>query len=271
MYFRNLSCAAFVADFPSDAHKFIQRTFRVRLINLCTSDKKSSHKIRHKETPRVHLFEKEVEAIQSYCLTWIFLSLFIACLPAGTSWDPLYENYEDISSVSLLGDEGNGICGAEPEELCRFDDRTLILEDTIDNGFEYQVYRLYYDLVSADFEHRLSLIGENESFRIAVENEETLFKEGRYMEEYVIHEISALGKEALEDIPEAWKKELLDRIRTYKLQKYVIVKLDVSWKHTEASLQAGPQLGDGRYIRYYLLGSSDTPEFKIYEVYWEGL
>ncbi len=39
---------------PSDAHKFNQRTFHVRLINLCTSDKKSSHKIRHKETPRVH-------------------------------------------------------------------------------------------------------------------------------------------------------------------------------------------------------------------------
>jgi molybdate transport system substrate-binding protein len=45
---------AFVADFPSYAHKFNQRTFHVRLINLCTSDKKSSHKIRHKETPRVH-------------------------------------------------------------------------------------------------------------------------------------------------------------------------------------------------------------------------
>ena len=50
---------AFVDDFPSDAHKFNQRTFHVRLINLCTSDKKSSHKIRHKETPRVHAQEKE--------------------------------------------------------------------------------------------------------------------------------------------------------------------------------------------------------------------
>ena len=45
---------AFAADFPPDAHKFNQRTFHVRLINLCTADKKSSHKIRHKETPREH-------------------------------------------------------------------------------------------------------------------------------------------------------------------------------------------------------------------------
>ena len=43
---------AFVADFPPNAHKFNQRTFHVRLINLCTSDKKSSHKIKHKETQR---------------------------------------------------------------------------------------------------------------------------------------------------------------------------------------------------------------------------
>ena len=43
---------AFVADFPPNAHKFNQRTFHVRLINLCTSDKKSFHKIKHKETQR---------------------------------------------------------------------------------------------------------------------------------------------------------------------------------------------------------------------------
>lgn len=54
MYSRNLSAPAFAADFPPDAPKFNQRTLHVRLINLCTSDKKSSHNIRHKETPRVY-------------------------------------------------------------------------------------------------------------------------------------------------------------------------------------------------------------------------
>ena len=59
MYSRNLSAPAFAADFPPDAPKFNQRTLHVRLINLCTSDKKSSHKIRHSEIPRVHYWEKE--------------------------------------------------------------------------------------------------------------------------------------------------------------------------------------------------------------------
>ena len=45
---------AFVADFPPVAPEFHQRTHRVRLRNLGTTDKKSSHKIRHRKTPRGH-------------------------------------------------------------------------------------------------------------------------------------------------------------------------------------------------------------------------
>ena len=48
-----------MADFPPYAHKFNHRTFHVRLINLCTSDKKSSHKTRHKEIPREHIENME--------------------------------------------------------------------------------------------------------------------------------------------------------------------------------------------------------------------
>ena len=54
MYPRSLSALAFVADFPPAAPKFHQRTHRVRLRNLGTTDKKSSHKIRHRKIPSVH-------------------------------------------------------------------------------------------------------------------------------------------------------------------------------------------------------------------------
>ena len=45
---------AFVADFPPVAPEFHQRTHRIRLRNLGTTDKKSSHKIRHRKIPREH-------------------------------------------------------------------------------------------------------------------------------------------------------------------------------------------------------------------------
>ena len=46
---------AFVADFPPVAPEFHQRTHRVRLRNLGTTDKKSSHKIRYRKIPREHI------------------------------------------------------------------------------------------------------------------------------------------------------------------------------------------------------------------------
>ena len=45
---------AFVADFPPVAPEFHQCTHRVHLRNLGTTDKKSSHKIRHRMIPREH-------------------------------------------------------------------------------------------------------------------------------------------------------------------------------------------------------------------------
>ena len=45
----------FVADFPPVAPEFHQRTHRVRLRNLGTTDKKSSHKIRYRKIPREHI------------------------------------------------------------------------------------------------------------------------------------------------------------------------------------------------------------------------
>ena len=44
---RSLSVLAFVADFLPVAPEFHQRTHHVRLRNLGTTDKKSSHKIKH--------------------------------------------------------------------------------------------------------------------------------------------------------------------------------------------------------------------------------
>ena len=55
MYSRSLSALAFTADFPPAAPKFHQRTHRVRLKNLGTTDKKSSRKIKYKKIPGVHL------------------------------------------------------------------------------------------------------------------------------------------------------------------------------------------------------------------------
>ena len=49
----------FAADFPPEMSEFYQRTHRVCLKNLNTSDKKSSRKIKHKKIPGAHKIKKE--------------------------------------------------------------------------------------------------------------------------------------------------------------------------------------------------------------------
>jgi len=67
MYSRSLSALAFAADFPPVAPEFHQRTHRVRLRNLGTTDKKSSHKIKHRKIPRVHCI-LQVVFFAFYCI-----------------------------------------------------------------------------------------------------------------------------------------------------------------------------------------------------------
>ena len=67
MYSRSLSVRAFVADLPSAAPEFHQRTHRVRLRNLGTTDKKSSHKNKHRKIPRVHCI-LQVVFFAFYCI-----------------------------------------------------------------------------------------------------------------------------------------------------------------------------------------------------------
>ena len=67
MYSRGLSALAFAADFPPVAPEFHQRTHRVRLRNLGTTDKKSSHKNKHRKIPRVHCI-LQVVFFAFYCI-----------------------------------------------------------------------------------------------------------------------------------------------------------------------------------------------------------
>lgn len=174
----------------------------------------------------------------------------------------LSEKYVDVTRLVALD--------IDMEDKYVFDDRTLALEDNIDNELEQLVYKYYYDVTSAQFEDLLDLIGENESLQIAMENEGDNYRDGIYMSEYTIHELTTLTADDLPTIVDASKKDILDKIDTFGFTEYAVVQADVSLKHNKASLNQGPQLEDGRYVRYYLFATTtDVSEFKMYEVYWE--
>ncbi len=178
--------------------------------------------------------------------------------------EEILSKYVDVSNLPIFDLDINN--------KSQFDDRTISIEDSIDNELEYTVYQLYYNKTLGDYEKVKELIGEDEGFKIAMQNGEKNFEDGIYMKEYVIHELSVLDKNDMKEISNYSKIEIKDKIDKLNLEQYAIVMADLSFKHNEKSLSLSPQLGDGRYIRYYILGkTSESDNFKIYNVYWDNL
>lgn len=189
--------------------------------------------------------------------------------PAGQSSaasldeDLLISRYTDISALPALD------LNLEPS--LQFDDRTLIMEDSIENELEYLVYQSYYYEISADFSSKQALLGDSEYLQISVKNGEKGFKNGEYMTSVTIHALNTLTPEDLDFVADYAKEDLLEDINQYALTEYAIVQADLDWTYSQAWLDAGPQVGNGRYMRYFLLGKTEgTPEFRWYELYWEG-
>lgn len=178
------------------------------------------------------------------------------------NYDALNEKYINIEELPVFD--------MEVEKEYTSGDRTLILDDSIENELEYMIYKHYYDIISADFESQMENIGGSESFRIANQNEEKNFNDGRYMKEYAIHKLSVVEPEEIKKSLNTTKETLLADIEECGLESYALVKAEISWKYNEAALEAGPQLPEGNYTRYYLLGDSkEEPEIKICQIYWD--
>ncbi len=180
------------------------------------------------------------------------------------AWDDaLLEKYVDIAALPALD--------MAIEERYVFDDRVLLMEDSIDNELEQVVFEYYYCISSAQFDRLMGLVGENEVLQITAKNEQKNFDEGIYMSEYVLHELEVLPAEEVKKGHQHAKDDIAARIAEHDLASYALVSVDHSFKHNELSASMGPQLTDGRYMRYWLLGkaASDT-EYKLYEVFWDN-
>lgn len=187
--------------------------------------------------------------------------------PAASSASPskmdvLALRYTDVSALPALD--------LNVEKVVQFDDRTLILEDSIDNELEYLVYQNYYYETAGDFSACQALIGDNEALQISNHNEEKLLEQGMYLTSITLHSLDTLTFEELDHATDSSKDHLLEHIDKYALTEYAIVQADLDWTYSQAMLEAGPQSDEGRYLRYFLLGKTEeTPEFLWYELYWD--
>lgn len=148
-------------------------------------------------------------------------------------------------------------------------DRTLVLDDTVENNLENMVYEYYYSKISGDFSRIKDIIAENDALKIAIENEEKQFNEGIYFNKIILDEIDIVDKEDAFDISKKNKQKIVDTLNELGMTEFAIVEAEANVKLNEKYLSMGPQISDGDMTRYYLLGKKDNA-YKIAEVYWEG-
>lgn len=148
------------------------------------------------------------------------------------------------------------------------DDRTLILDDSIENNIELIIYEYYRNRISGDYSKIKNVVGE--SLIIATENEEKQFNDGIYYSKVILDEIDILDKDELGKVSGKNKQHIVEILSELNMTEFAIVEVDKTVKLNQKYLSMGPQIGDGELKRYYLLGKTDNT-YKIAEVFWEGL
>lgn len=183
---------------------------------------------------------------------------------ADDDYKVIYDKYMDVSQLEIR--EGVGTANFTVE------DRQFVCEDSSLNELEYLIYNYYYFETFGEFDKLKDLIGEDEALQISVQNEQEAFEEGDYMLEYRIHGLYTLTSEDMQNINiRDFTKEYIRRsIEEHDITEYALVKVDISWTHNAKSLSMGPQIGDGRHTRYYMVATTqNVDDYKIYDVYWE--
>lgn len=76
------------------------------------------------------------------------------------------------------------------------------------------------------------------------------FKDGRYVEEYIIHSFETLTGDAYAD-----SREYYDRLSAgYGYEEYRVIRVRFSQRWSPKALEKGPQWGDGEYVRDFAVG-----------------
>lgn len=148
------------------------------------------------------------------------------------------------------------------------DDRTLILDDSIENDLELMIYEYYKNIMSGSYQNAKDIIVDG-SLLAATEASENNFKDGIYYSRILIDEIDLVEKDDLEEISDKNKQDIIKMLNDLEITEFAIVEAEMDITHNEKSLSMAPQIGNGEVTRYFLLGKKDR-DYKIIEVYWEG-
>lgn len=179
--------------------------------------------------------------------------------PAAETGD-LYAGY-----VASFEEVGTMVRPVETE-----DGRALNLECTLYNEIDQLIYDHYRNELLGDLDASLAQVGETENYRITVENDVKNVQAGAGMQSYTLHEMHIVPLEEVQTANGNDLDVIAQEVADYGLTQWTVQAVDLSWTYTEAEQAKGPQLDEGEYQRYFLLGkAADADSWKIYDFFWE--
>lgn len=150
------------------------------------------------------------------------------------------------------------------------DNRTLTLECALNNEIDQLIYDYYRNELLGDLDASLALVGDTESFRMTVENTVKAVQAGEGCQSYTLHGMRILTPEEVQTAGQNDLDLIAREVADSGLTQWTVQAVDLSWTYTEAEQAKGPQLDEGRYQRYFLLGKTDEADsWKIYDFFWE--
>ncbi len=157
----------------------------------------------------------------------------------------------------------------QPEREYTSGDRKLILDDNIQNELELFIYQYYKDRANGDFD-KIKNYTLGEQLKITIENDEENFKAGKYYSHVIIDEIDIADKDEIFDIYPDTRQEIAKTLEKLGIKEFAIAEVEKNVILNDKYRADAPQIGNGEVSRYYIVGK-DNDEFKICEIYWEGL
>lgn len=150
------------------------------------------------------------------------------------------------------------------------DNRTLTLECALNNEIDQLIYDYYRNELLGDLDASLALVGDTESFRMTVENTVKAVQAGEGCQSYTLHGMRILPPEEVQTAGQNDLDLIAREVADSGLTQWTVQAVDLSWTYTEAEQAKGPQLDEGQYRRYFLLGKTDEADsWKIYDFFWE--
>jgi len=153
------------------------------------------------------------------------------------------------------------------------DGRTFQLEDIPESPAEETLSNNFLYAITGEFDKMNNILADIDSHNISIENEKKAFKEGEYVESYIIHEISTLTKDEFSqkkttsgETNELYYDNWEHIVDTYALEHFEVIRVNLTIVRSEKALNSNPQWDDGTYSRSFIVGKSATEkQYKIYD------